>query len=92
MRPFHINCPITLKSVCFCDKQSRKNGIIDKNYRKMAYELQLHYEGFPEDILERVHDKMQFERERIKNIKHTEYIDTFDKFIEFPDENELAIT
>lgn len=92
MRPFHVQCPITNKSVCFCNKQSLKNGIVDKNYRKMAYELQLHYEGYPEDILERVHDKMQFERERLQNIKHKEYIDTFDKFIEFPDENELAIT
>lgn len=58
----------------------------------MAYELQLHYEGYPEEILERAHDKMLLERERLQNIKHKEYIDTFDKFIEFPDENDLAIT
>ena len=92
MRPFHVNCPITNKMICFCNKQSRKYGIVDKNYRKMAYELQLHYEGHPEEILDRAHDKMLLERERLQNIKHKEYIDTFDKFIEFPDENDLAIT
>jgi hypothetical protein len=64
---------------------------VDKKYRKMAYELQLHYEGFPEEILDRVHDKMQFERERLMNIKHKDHVDTFEKFIEFPDENDQVV-
>ena len=57
-------------------------------YRKMAYELQLHYEGYPEDILDRVRDKLQFEKERLQNVKHKDFVATFDKFIEFPEEPE----
>lgn len=53
----------------------------------MAYELQLHYEGYPDDIIERARDKMQFERERLINIKDPKYLDTFEKFINFT-ENE----
>lgn len=69
MRPFHIQCPITGKKVCFCKKQASfaiqkqlghesKQSMLGSDYRRMAYELQLHYEGFPENIIERARDKM----------------------------------
>lgn len=87
MRPFHVACPITNRKICYCEK--RNQGLLSSpGYRKMAYELQLHYEGYPEDILERVRDKMQFERERLQNISQKEFVAPFDKFIEFPEEPE----
>lgn len=61
--------------------------MLSTDYRRMAYELQLHYEGFPDDIIERARDKMQFERERLMNIQDPSYLDTFEKFINFS-ENE----
>ena len=58
-------------------------------YRKIAYNLQLHYDGYQDDLLERVHDKMQFERERLLNTTNKSSIDTFEHFIHYTEEDEL---
>ena len=105
MRPFHIACPITNKSVCFCkqapdfklqasaqqicSEQSPETGqnqsMLSTSYRRMAYELQLHYEGYPDKIIERARDKMQFERERLITIQNKDSIDTFENFLNLGD-------
>ena len=101
MRPFHIACPLTNKSVCFCKQApdfqlqasaeqiegEQNQSMLSTSYRRMAYELQLHYEGYPDKIIERARDKMQFERERLVTIQNKDSIDTFEKFLTFA-ENE----
>ena len=50
MRPFHMECPVTRKKVCFCTKVSSYNmqkqvgthdprSMLSTDYRRMAYEL-----------------------------------------------------
>ena len=56
----------------------------------MAYDLQLYYEGYPDDLIPRVHDKMKFERERMCNLTDSNFVDTFDKFIDYADEEDRA--
>lgn len=55
-------------------------------YRRMAYDLQVSYEGYHNDLLENARDKMEFERERLINIKDPSFIDTFEKFIDYSKE------
>lgn len=42
--------------------------MLTTNYRRMAYDLQIYYDGYHDDLVERARDKMQFERERLINI------------------------
>lgn len=55
-------------------------------YRKMAYDLQLYYDGYPSDTLERCQEKMKFERERLLNVRNQNYVDTFEKFLDFAED------
>ena len=57
--------------------------MLSTKYRRMAYDLQLFYEGFHNDMLEKARDKMEFERERLINIKDPTFIDTFETFIDY---------
>ena len=61
-------------------------------YRHLAYDMQLFYEGYPEDMLERAHDKLSFEKQRLLNIKEKDHIDTFEKFICFGEEQEAHMS
>ena len=69
MRPFHVQCPVTMKKICFCKKNTNINqNMLSTQYQKIAYDQQLYYDGFPNDTYERVQEKMKFERERMLNI------------------------
>lgn len=58
----------------------------------MAYDLQVSYEGYHNDFAENARDKMEFERERLIDIKDPSFIDTFEKFIDYSkEENENDI-
>ena len=66
--------------------------MLSTKYRRMAYDLQISYEGFHNDLAEKARDKMEFERERLINIKDPSFIDTFEKFIDYSkEENENDI-
>lgn len=56
----------------------------------MAYDLHLYYDGYPSDTLERCQEKMKFEQERLYNIRNQNYVDTFEKFLDFA-EDEVEI-
>ena len=63
--------------------------MLSTKYRRMAYDLQISYEGFHNDLVEKARDKIEFERERLINIKDPSFIDTFEKFIDYSkEENE----
>ena len=66
--------------------------MLSTKYRRMAYDLQISYEGFHNDLVEKARDKIEFERERLINIKDPSFIDTFEKFIDYSkEENENDI-
>ena len=96
MRPFHVDCPVTKKRVCFCHKHKsirsivNNKGMLSTSYRRMAYETQLYYEGFPDQILERVHEKLKFERQRLIEAKSAAHINTYEKFIEYAEEDDIV--
>ena len=81
MRPFHINCPITNKKVCFCNQnkpfEAKFNPMYSSKYKAIAYDTHLFYSGFPEETLERAIDKLNFEKERMENVENEEHIDIF---------------
>jgi hypothetical protein len=76
MRPFHLQCPITNKKICFCNKESsflvykdrqakESYSMLSSAYQQVAYDTHLYYEGHPSDMLEKAYDKLALERERM---------------------------
>lgn len=69
MRPFHMQCGLTNKTICFCDQnnpvESKMNPMYSKKYQGIAYETHLFYSGFPEETLDRARDKLNFEKTRM---------------------------
>lgn len=55
----------------------------------MAYDLHLYYDGYPADTLERCQEKIKFERERLLNLRNQGHLDTFEKFLDFTEEEEV---
>ena len=69
MRPFHLQCGLTNKRICFCNQnkpfESRMNPMHSRKYQEVAYETHLFYSGFPEETLDRARDKLNFEKTRM---------------------------
>lgn len=74
-------------------RQAPRNtpSMLTPQYRRLAYDTQLYYEGFPDDTLERAQDKLNFERDRLNQIQNPNHIDTFEKFIEFGEEEQVHV-
>jgi hypothetical protein len=49
--------------------------------------MHLYYQGFPEETVDRARDKLEFEKERLLNMQNEDHIDTFEKFLEFSEDN-----
>ena len=91
MRPFHLSCLLTGKRICFCDQKAPLNNKVNhqfsKEYRKVAYDMHLYYNGFPDETMNRANAKLNFEKERLFNMQNNDYVDTFEKFLDFSDDN-----
>lgn len=94
MKPFHLECSVTKKKICFCTqgtvKEEQRHGFKPSmrtpGYRRLALDTQLYYEGQPDGVLERARDKLSFERERLMQLANPNHIDTFEKYVEFGEE------
>jgi len=49
----------------------------------------LHFDGFPEDTISNAYQKFAIEKERLAIIQNPNHVDTFEKFIEFGEEEEF---
>jgi hypothetical protein len=62
--------------------------MLSNQYKKMAFETQLYYDGYPDDTLEKMREKLWMERERLANITNPSHFDTFEKFINYVEEED----
>ena len=56
----------------------------------LAYDMHLYYEGYPEGMLQQLTRKLTHEKERMMQTTEKSYINSFSKFIESEDENEMS--
>ena len=57
---------------------------------ELAYDMHLYYEGYPSSMLEQMTRKLTHEKERMMQMTEKSYINSFCKFIESEDENDLS--
>ena len=62
----------------------------EPKYQRLAFEMQLYYDGFPDGMLDRMHRKLNLEKERLKNIQSEAWVDTFEKFIDYSEVSSKA--
>lgn len=62
--------------------------MLSSAYQQVAYDTHLYYEGHPSDMLEKAYDKLALERERMMQLQNSDHFDTFEKFIDF-DQDEI---
>ena len=55
--------------------------MLTDTYKKLAFEMHTYFDGYSEEYLERSRQKLSFEKERLKLVKHPNHVETFDKFL-----------
>lgn len=90
LRPFHLDCRVSKRRVCYC--LIFKDGITKENMRvqsmMIASDLMNYYDGYELDQQERFRRKLNIEQERLLCIVKADYADTFEKFLDYIDEDQ----
>ena len=105
MRPFHLDCPVTKKHICRCAHSNTPLEELDKVLHRgqkrqrttpavlpqaLAYDMHLYYEGYPANMLDKLTRKLAHEKERMMQVADKSYVNSFCKFIESEDEEQLS--
>lgn len=86
--PFHVDCPKTKKMICYWDEFKLHNHLIDP-FKDVVFRLQNYYEGFDDQKEEKMKHKLQFEKERFMNVTHPEFTHTYDRYLQYIEEDDI---
>ena len=98
LRPFHVDCGVTKRRVCYCPSTGVHEKVQVKRQMQLASDLLNYYEGYEPDLPERFQRKvslprpksvkLKVERERFMTTTRPEFADTFEKFLDYIDEDD----
>ncbi|CDW83044.1 histone-lysine n-methyltransferase mll3 [Stylonychia lemnae] len=92
LRPFHIECGITKKRLCYCPNSgavSVSNKVQMQMQQLVAGNLQEYYDGYQPDFESKMIQKLRLEKERLMNVQKGDFADTFEKFLDYLDEEDM---
>lgn len=86
--PFHVDCPKTNKMICYCDEFKLDNNMVEP-FKDIVFRLQNYYEGYDDSKEEKMKWKLQFEKERFMNVTHPEFTHTYDRYLQYLDDEDI---
>jgi hypothetical protein len=86
--PFHIDCPKTKKTICYCDEFKVAPSLLEP-FKDVVYRLENYYNGYDDTKEIKMKKKLEFEKERFMNVTHPEYTHTYDRYLEYLNQDDI---
>eukprot|EP00347_Sterkiella_histriomuscorum_P003810 403362853 len=91
-RPFHMECKVTKRRLCYCPNSSvltEQSKVQMQLQQNVAADLVSYFEGYPVDFETKMKNKLLMEKERLMHVQKEDFADTFEKYLDYLDEDDL---
>lgn len=86
--PFHVDWPSTKRAIWYCSEYTLDPNHVPP-FKDIVFRLENYYNGYTDEKEKLCARQLQLERERFMNVTHIEFTHTYDRYLQYLDEQDI---